>query len=150
MGNEIEISRTTGLLLAGLFFAIIIGGFVVFGAGARAPGAGTEAATYAGQPQGGGQAAAGAQVQDIYIKALGTGAYDNPQVTVRKGIPVKLHFSAEASAGCGRALYLDGFNVQLVSRSGEEQMAEFTPEKEGTYAYHCGMNMFRGRMVVTS
>ena len=50
----------------------------------------------------------------------------------------------------GRAFYLDGFNVKLISYSGEDKVAEFTPQQEGTFAYHCGMNMFRGRMVVTS
>ncbi len=156
MGNEIEISKTTALLMAGLFLAIVVGGYVVFGAGAKGADL-APSGSYAGaQPGAVGQPAAGsgqpsaAGVQDVYIKALGTGGYDNPQVTVKKGIPVRLHFSAQANAGCGRAFYLDGFNVKLISYSGEEQVAEFTPQQEGTFAYHCGMNMFRGRMVVAS
>ncbi len=156
MGNEIEISKTTALLMAGLFLAIVVGGYVVFGAGSN-PAASSGAAggftgsggAQAGPAAGSGQPSA-AGVQDVYIKALGTGSYDNPQVTVKKGIPVRLHFSAQANAGCGRAFYLDGFNVKLISYSGEEQVAEFTPQQEGTFAYHCGMNMFRGRMVVAS
>ncbi len=154
MGNEIEISKTTALLMAGLFLAIVVGGYVVFGAGANPAAAGSGGVQPAGQPAAGSAAQSGSQpagsVQDVYIKALGTGSYDNPQVTVEKGVPVRLHFSAQADAGCGRAFYLDGFNVKLISYSGEEQVAEFTPQQEGTFAYHCGMNMFRGRMVVTS
>lgn len=146
MGNEIEISKTTALLMAGLFLAIVVGGYVVFGAGsnvAAAAGGAQPGAGGSGQPT-----AAG--VQEVYIKALSTGGYDNPQITVKKGVPVRLHFSADANAGCGRAFYLDGFNVKLISYSGEDKVAEFTPQQEGTFAYHCGMNMFRGRMVVAS
>lgn len=161
MGNEIEISKTTALLLAGLFLVVVVGGYVAFGAGARgadAPasaqnGGSAQAGSGAGPAaagSGGAQAAAQAGVQDVYIKALSTGRYDNPQVTVKKGIPVRLHFSADSGAGCGRAFYLDGFNVKLISYSGEEQTAEFTPQQEGTFSYHCGMWMFRGSMVVTS
>ncbi len=166
MGNDIEISKTTALLLAGLFVAIVVGGYVAFGAGAKGtvaaasgvpaafggtagsagPGSGT-AGGDAGSPAAGAQAPQ--QVQDIYIKALSTGGYDHPQVSVRKGIPVRLHFSADSGAGCGRAFYLDGFNVRLVSNGGEEQVAEFTPDQAGTFAYHCGMWMFRGSMVVS-
>ena len=89
-------------------------------------------------------------VQDVYVRALGTGYYDKLQITVKKGIPVKFHFSAEPSSGCGRFLVMEEFNVKLTSKNGEEQIAEFTPVKEGTYNYHCGMNMFRGKMVVFS
>ncbi len=159
MGNDIEISKTTALLMAGLFLAIVVGGYVVFGAGSS-PAASGAAGGFAGsggaqpgavgQPDAGNGQPSAAGVQDVYIKALGTGSYDNSQVTVKKGIPVRLHFSAQANAGCGRAFYLDGFNVKLISYSGEEQVATFTPQQEGTFAYHCGMNMFRGRMVVAS
>jgi cupredoxin-like protein len=137
MGNEIAVSKTTALLLAGLFLAIVVGGYVVFGASGSA-----------GTTRSGGPDVSGSQAQDVYIKALGTGSYDNPQVTVKRGIPVRLHFSTDGHAGCGSALYLDAFNVKLVS-SGEEEVAQFTPEQDGTFPYHCGMNMFRGRMIVT-
>ncbi len=141
MGNEIEISKTTALLLAGLFVVIVAGGYVAFGAGTKAP---------AAAPQYAGNIAAGAQVQDVYIKALSTGRYDNSQVAVRKGVPVRLHFSADSGAGCGKAFYLDEFNVRLTSYNGEDSVAQFTPQQEGTYPYHCGMWMFRGNLVVTS
>ena len=141
MGNDIQISKTTALLLAGLFLAIVIGGYAVFAAG--------ESRTQAAAPSGPQQPAdPGQQVQDVYVKALSTGAYDNPQVEVKRGVPVRFHFSTDGHAGCGSALYLDGFNVRLVS-SGEDEVAEFTPQQDGTFPYHCGMNMFRGRMIVT-
>ncbi|MDP2718165.1 MAG: cupredoxin domain-containing protein, partial [Candidatus Micrarchaeota archaeon] len=86
-------------------------------------------------------------VQDVFIRALPTGFYDQLEVTVKKGVPVRFHFTAEPGSGCGAQLIMDAFGVNLVSR-GQETVAEFTPTRAGTYPYHCSMNMFRGKMVV--
>ena len=68
---------------------------------------------------------------------------------VRKGVPVRLHFTA-INAGCGSQLVIYGMNVKALSR-GQETVVEFTPEKEGTFEYNCGMRMFDpGRFVVTA
>ncbi len=95
-------------------------------------------------------AAVNGQAQDIYIKALSSGTYDNREVTVKKGVPVNLHFSAEQGAGCGRYLKVFGMdNVNALSKNGEEVVVNFTPQKEGTFEYSCGMRMFRpGKLVV--
>lgn len=127
---------------------VVVGLFMVAGtAGAKQYKA---APAYA---QGGGQAP-GAQgitptpqgstgVQDIYLRALDAGVYDKPTVKVRANEPVRVHFSADPGSGCGRAFIMRDFGVQLVSRSGEEQVAEFTPPP-GRYEYSCSMRMFRG------
>lgn len=87
-------------------------------------------------------------VQEVSVRALATGGYDKPQVKVKKGVPVKFTFSADLDAGCGKALYIPDFGVQLVSRKGESVSATFTPTKDGVFAYRCGMNMFRGQLIV--
>jgi|SRR3989344_9176022 len=86
---------------------------------------------------------------DVYIKALAGFSYDPMQVTVKKGVPVKIHFTAEQNVGCGRQLVIYGTNVNVVSKNGEEQTVEFTPQKEGTFEYSCGMRMMKpGKLVV--
>jgi len=86
---------------------------------------------------------------DIYIKALNSFSYDPQQVTVKKGQPVKIHFTAEPNVGCGRQLVIYGLNLNAVSKNGEEQVIEFTPQKEGTFEYNCGMRMMQpGKLVV--
>ncbi|MEK6982120.1 MAG: cupredoxin domain-containing protein [Candidatus Micrarchaeota archaeon] len=87
-------------------------------------------------------------VQDVYLKALGTGLYDKKELTVKKGVLVRLHFTAEPDSACGRALILRNFGVNLLSKNGDEAIAEFTPEKEGVYEYSCPMGMFRGKLIV--
>ena len=91
----------------------------------------------------------GEKPTDIYLKALSTFSYDKQEITVKKGSPVRLHFSADPSAGCGRQLVIYGLNVSTVSKNGEEQIVEFTPQAEGTFEYSCGMRMMKpGKLVV--
>lgn len=162
MENEIRVQKTTLLLLVGLLVAISIGAYVVWGAAvAQKDGSAVQASqqglqaqetqqTRQGQAAQGGtpQEWNGQEVQDVYVRALGTGTYDKEEITVKKGIPVRFHFTAESSAGCGKALVIPAFDVSLVSRNGEEVVTEFTPAEAGTYEYSCTMRMFRGRLVV--
>lgn len=94
-------------------------------------------------------ASAQKDVQDIYIKAKNDGTYDKAEVTVEAGSPVRLHFTADPDAGCGRQMVIYGLNIRAVSTNGEEDLVEFIPQKAGTYEYNCGMRMWRaGRLVV--
>ncbi|MFH1750201.1 MAG: cupredoxin domain-containing protein [Candidatus Micrarchaeota archaeon] len=90
------------------------------------------------------QAAAPAE-QVVSVRALGTGLYDKQEVRVKAGQPVRFQFSADSNSGCGKQLVIQEYGVNLISRNGETVEASFTPQK-GTYAYRCGMNMFRGRL----
>lgn len=92
--------------------------------------------------------AAGANLQSVSLRATRYG-YDKATITVKAGVPVKFDFSAEQAAGCGRQLLIDNVGVNLVSRNGETVSAIFTPPAAGNYAYHCGMNMFRGTLIAT-
>ncbi len=89
--------------------------------------------------------ASGAQLVSVRAETYG---YDHPAIQVEANKPVEFHFSADPNAGCGRQLILDGFNVNLVSQGGAEQVATFTPTAPGTYNFHCGMNMWRGTLTV--
>ncbi|MDD5340420.1 MAG: cupredoxin domain-containing protein [Candidatus ainarchaeum sp.] len=151
--EKIMVQKTTALLLAALAFAVLAGAYAVYAhPGAQvqqsvpaAANPGSAAQAIRPPPDAGPQPA----VQDVYIRALGTGAYDKAEIAVKKGIPVRFHFTADADAGCGSYLVMEEFGVKLLSRNGEEQVAEFTPQQAGTYEYHCGMHMFVGRMVVS-
>lgn len=145
MNEGIREQRSFLLMVAGclVVFGLLL--FVWSGMKAETPAAGQGT----GQQNPSIQADAG-NYQEVYIKALGTGKYDKPMVTVKKGIPVRLHFSAEPSAGCGSVFVMRKFGVQLVSRNGQEQTATFTPEETGTFEYSCSMRMFIGSMTVVA
>jgi heme/copper-type cytochrome/quinol oxidase subunit 2 len=145
MGNEITMNKTTMFLLAGLFLAIVVGGYVVFGQGSAT----TIAPSQPAPDQPGAPQAPAAGVQDVYLKAT-AGGYDKSEITVKNGIPVRFHFTAQ-NAGCGSQLIIYGMNVKVISQNGQENVVEFTPNKEGTFEYNCGMKMFPpGKFVVTA
>ncbi|MEM4261498.1 MAG: cupredoxin domain-containing protein [Candidatus Diapherotrites archaeon] len=86
---------------------------------------------------------------DVYLRALNNGSYDKQEIVVKKGIPVRLHFSADRDAGCGRVLVIYGINVRAISKSGETQVVTFIPDKEGVFEYSCAMRMWNpGKLVV--
>lgn len=86
--------------------------------------------------------------QTVFLHATASG-YDQETLTVKAGQSVNFKFSADPGAGCGRQVIIDKVGVNLVSRNGETVSATFTPPSPGQYAYHCGMNMFRGVLVAT-
>ncbi len=88
-------------------------------------------------------------VQEIRIHASPQG-YSLTSFAVKKGVPVKILFSADKYAGCGRQLIMREFGVNLVVQASETLEAQFTPMQEGTFAYRCSMDMFKGRMTVTT
>ena len=144
----IAIQKTTLLAFAGLVLAVAFGAIIVFSSPGT-PGPDRQAAgPVADAAENGVAGGYDAGPQDIYIRALSNGGYDRQEITVNGGVPVRLHFSAEPNAGCGRQLVIYGLGVQAVSRSGEEAVVDFTPEK-GVYEYNCGMRMWRpGKLVV--
>lgn len=83
----------------------------------------------------------------VSLRALATGLYDKDTISVKAGQPIRLDFSADPGAGCGRQLIVDGAGINVISRNGETVSATFTLPTPGRYAYHCGMNMFRGMLV---
>lgn len=159
MSENISINKTTLLLVAGLL-AVVLGLFFLFGNAPLSVTNGSPATENPVQGTGNGQQAqtgnvnpetnSGSGVQEVSIRALSSGLYDKQEVTVKKGIPVKLTFSADPYSGCGRMFVMRQFGVQLLSRNGEAQSATFTPTEEGIYEYSCSMRMFVGRMRVVS
>ena len=86
------------------------------------------------------------EVQTVTLRATAYG-YDKDTITVKAGQPVKFDFSADPGAGCGRQVIIDNVGVNLVSRNGETVSATFTPKTAGEYGFHCGMYMFRGKLL---
>ncbi|MBI4052845.1 MAG: cupredoxin domain-containing protein [Candidatus Diapherotrites archaeon] len=134
--NEVKVQRVFLLLVLGAL--VVFGGMVLFWFGANAAPARSASVNNQGIVAGG-----NGQAQDIYIRALSSGTYDKSEVTVKKGVPVRLHFSADPGAGCGRYLVLYGLNVNALSKNGEEAVVDFTPQQEGSFEYNCGMRMFK-------
>ena len=87
-------------------------------------------------------------VQEVSLTALSSGFYDKDVIELTSGVPVKLTFTADRAAGCGRQFVIPDFGIDIVVPAGGSEVVEFTPTKPGEYVYRCGMNMFRGKFIV--
>ncbi len=88
-------------------------------------------------------------VQEISIRASPNG-YNPLAFTVKKGVPVKILFSADKYAGCGRQFTIRELGINALAEGDKPIEIQFTPMQEGSFAYRCSMNMFRGVMTVTA
>ncbi len=130
-------------LYGAIALTVLVIGVFAFSSPAKTTAAPIGNPTATAAPGGGATAAPDTREQFVSIRALSTGFYDKREVTVKAGVPVKLEFSAEQGAGCGRQFLIPDFGVNLVSRAGEKVYATFVPTA-GRHAYQCGMAMFRG------
>lgn len=84
--------------------------------------------------------------QEVTIRVKG--GYDPDVIVVRKGIPVRLNFYRDETADCSEIVVIGEFNIRKPLPAFKTTPIEFTPEKEGEYAFNCGMGMLKGKLVV--
>jgi hypothetical protein len=76
------------------------------------------------------------------------GQYQPGQVLVRPGRPVELTFVLKEQSGCGEVLHFPSLGLKRTLRPGEKTKVSFTPAKSGIIPFTCGMEMYRGQVVV--
>jgi plastocyanin domain-containing protein len=101
---------------------------------------GPRAATAARRTSGG--------VQEAQIEVRG--GYSPDRVEVEAGRPVRLTFVRREANPCTEQLIVPAFGIVTDLPVGRPVPVEFTPARPGEFEFHCGMNMVRGRLVVTA
>ena len=83
----------------------------------------------------------------IVHSTLSSGSY--PDITVRKGIPVRWTIEAPEGSinGCNARMLIQNYGIEHTFDSGEN-VIEFIPEKSGTIRYSCWMGMIHGNIYV--
>jgi len=144
MEEGIKIQKTTLALLVALIGVMILGAYIVSASSfASSSRSGTDGGQKTGtNDTGPGPAQIQEKIQGIYLHANRDGTYDKQEITVNQNQPVRLHFTADASAGCGRQVVIYGLGISASSMNGEEGTADFTPKDAGTYDISCGMRMW--------
>ncbi len=82
------------------------------------------------------------------IRILVKGGYSPDVIVVKKGIPVRLNFYREETADCSDTIVFGDFNIRKPLPAFQTTAVEFTPEREGEYAFTCGMGMLKGKLIV--
>ena len=74
--------------------------------------------------------------------------YSPATFTVKAGQPVRWEINGNGNAGgCRSVFQVPAFKIQKFM-SNDVTVAEFTPDKPGTYTFSCSMGMYRGSFTV--
>lgn len=84
--------------------------------------------------------------QEIVVRV--EGSYQPDRIAVEAGRPVRLIFDRRETAGCSDTVVLPDFGITRDLPAHAKTAVEFTPSKAGEFAFTCGMNMYRGQLVV--
>jgi plastocyanin domain-containing protein len=88
--------------------------------------------------------AGGAQEIDVTVK----GGYQPATIVAKAGQLVRLNFTRRESTPCGEEVVLPDFGKRAHLPQDKSVSIEVTPEKPGEYEFTCGMNMYRGKIIV--
>ncbi len=75
--------------------------------------------------------------------------YEPSSISVKKGQPVKLAFYRADGDNCGGEVVFAKQNIRKKLAVGDTVLVEFTPTEPGEIAFACGMDMLRGKLVVS-
>lgn len=77
------------------------------------------------------------------------GSYSPDRIEVEQGRPVRLNFTRQEENACTAQVVFPDFGIVKDLPVGRSVPVEFTPTQAGEFTFHCGMNMVRGRLIVT-
>jgi plastocyanin domain-containing protein len=75
--------------------------------------------------------------------------YTPKTISTRKGEPVKLEFLRKDSENCGDEVVFPALNIRRKLPVGKVVAIDITPESSGDLKFTCGMDMLRGKLIVT-
>jgi plastocyanin domain-containing protein len=87
-------------------------------------------------------------VQEIQVTVKG--GYAPDVIVVKQNQPVRLDFYRDETASCSEQVRFPDFGIARDLPAFKTTPIEFTPDKAGEFTFTCGMNMMRGKLVVTA
>lgn len=82
------------------------------------------------------------------VQILVSGGYKPENIEIKKGKETKLVFERTDPSSCLEEVVIPDFKIRRYLPSGKKTEIKITPEREGVFEIHCGMNMFHGKIVV--
>jgi heme/copper-type cytochrome/quinol oxidase subunit 2 len=74
--------------------------------------------------------------------------YSPNLIRVKKGVPVELEITNPGDNSCFSIFMMPDLGLNNVNLKAGTTKLAFTPDKSGQYTFHCGMNMFKGTIIV--
>jgi plastocyanin domain-containing protein len=85
------------------------------------------------------------QKATVEVSAQG---YKPPSITLRRGVLARLTFIRKVEETCGREMVIPAYGINRPLPLNIPVVIQFTPNKSGRFKFTCGMDMFRGRLLV--
>jgi plastocyanin len=79
---------------------------------------------------------------------VSSNGYEPASINVKKGQPVKLAFTRTDANNCGGEVVFAKQNIKKKLPVGESVLVEFTTTEAGEIAFTCGMEMYKGKVIV--
>lgn len=76
------------------------------------------------------------------------GGYKPNKFKLKKGVPATINFNRKDPSGCLSEVLIPDFDVKKKLPLNETISIDINPETAGEYEFTCGMQMFRGKIVV--
>ncbi len=90
------------------------------------------------------RAAGGFMEIDVTVK----GGYQPATIVAKTGQLLRLNFTRREASLCGEEVVLPDFGKRAHLPQDKTVPVEVTPEKPGEYEFTCGMNMYRGKLII--
>jgi Cu(I)/Ag(I) efflux system membrane fusion protein len=74
--------------------------------------------------------------------------FEPDAVNLRAGIPARITFMRTTDKTCATEVVFPSIGIKRALPLNEAVVIEFTPEKTGSIAFVCGMNMLKGAAVI--
>lgn len=88
------------------------------------------------------------QIQGSSINIKVDAGYSPATFIIKKDTPVTLNIKRTDSSDCLEEIILPGWGIRKHLPLNKEISISLSPQKEGEYPFHCGMNMFHGKIIV--
>ncbi len=123
------------LIAASMMLAMLFGGNVAFANGSN------------GNTKNGAKKKAAAHPKTVRV-SVGKNGFSPSTINVEEGFPVTLIFKRASKQSCGNKVVFPSLNITKNLPVGKPVTVKITPDKTGEIAFTCGMNMFKGSIVV--
>lgn len=76
------------------------------------------------------------------------GGYQPASIEAKAGQPLRLNFTRREASLCGEEVVLPEFGKRAHLPENATVGIEITPQAPGEYEFTCGMNMYKGKLIV--
>ena len=80
---------------------------------------------------------------------IGNYGYEPASIRLKRGVPAKVTFLRISESTCATEVLFADYGIRRELPLNQAVTVSFTPRKAGEFAFTCGMNMHRGKLIVS-